>query len=374
MADRIFPNTFQEEPLDSDLVFKGIDWDNFNTKLAEVQNGLHTPELPAEFREVLAEKMSDEVKKKLNKNKPSEKDTDDLSDVPPQFLENVKKKKKKHEDEETDEEESEEHDEDHDEDEDDEDHDEKDDKPKKKKSTAKECTCAKKPCTCGYSSKMMTTAKECTCGKKPCSCGYASKMKTATAIVFNHPSQLSAEAVEAAIASGDQKLANTILAARQERRVRLANQIETRIANESEKNLKLAQRKAYRENLVAKVASEEKSVKTAKDTNGFTKVSNLNNSAKRAFASKAIAEGFPKEYVDAILGNESLVADNTQEIRNVMSSTLTSSVKKSAVASMVKTATLTDADYTRLIKYWKEDLGYGDQEWIDALFTKKYDK
>jgi hypothetical protein len=352
MADRIFPNTFQEEPLDSDLVFKGIDWDNFNTKLAEVQNGLHTPELPAEFREVLAEKMSDEVKKKLNKNKPSEKDTDDLSDVPPQFLENVKKKKKKHEDEETDEEESEEHDEDHDEDEDDEDHDEKDEKPKKKKSTAKECTCA----------------------KKPCSCGYASKMKTATAIVFNHPSQLSAEAVEAAIASGDQKLANTILAARHERRVRLANQIETRIANESEKNLKLAQRKAYRENLVAKVASEEKSVKTAKDTNGFTKVSNLNNSAKRAFASKAIAEGFPKEYVDAILGNEPLAADNTQEIRKVMSSTLTSSVKKSAVASMVKTATLTDADYTRLIKYWKEDLGYGDQEWIDALFTKKYDK
>lgn len=357
MADRIFPNTFQEEPLDSDLVFKGIDWDNFNTKLAEVQNGLHTAELPAEFREVLAEKMSDEVKKKLNKNKPSEEDTDDLSDVPPQFLKNVKKKKKMHEDEESEEEESEEHDEDkkdHDDDDDDEDEDHEDKKPKKKKSTAKECTC----------------------GKKPCSCGYASKMKTASTIVFTHPSQLSAEAVEAAIASGDQKLANTILAARHERRVKLASQIETRIAEETDKNQRLAQRKQYRENLVAKVASQERTVKTAstrKSSDEFVKVSNLDSSAKRSFASKAIAEGFPKEYVDAILGNNIVVADNTVEIRKVMASTLAPSIKKSAVSSMVKTATLTNADYSRLIKYWKEELGYGDQEWIDALFTKKYD-
>jgi hypothetical protein len=41
---------------------------------------------------------------------------------------------------------------------------------------------------------------------------------------------------------------------------------------------------------------------------------------------------------------------------------------------MIKTATLSDADYSRLIDYWKNDLGYGDQDWIDALFTKKYDK
>ena len=352
MADRIFPNTFQEEPLDSDLVFKGIDWDNFNTKLAEVQNGLHTTELPAEFREVLAEKMSDEVKKKLNKNKPSEEDTDDLSDVPPQFLKNVKKKKKMHEDDESDEEESEEHDEDkkdhddddedkkdHDDDDEDEDHEDK--KPKKKKPA-----------------------------------GYSSKMKTASTIVFTHPSQLSAEAVEAALASGDQKLANTILAARHERRVKLASQIETRIAEETDKNQRLAQRKQYRENLVAKVASQERTVKTAstrKSSDEFVKVSNLNSSAKRSFASKAIAEGFPKEYVDAILGNNIVVADNTVEIRKVMASTLAPSIKKSAVSSMVKTATLTNADYSRLIKYWKEELGYGDQEWIDALFTKKYD-
>ena len=45
-----------------------------------------------------------------------------------------------------------------------------------------------------------------------------------------------------------------------------------------------------------------------------------------------------------------------------------------AASSMIKTATLSDADYSRIIDYWKNELGYGDQEWIDALFTKKYDK
>ena len=204
-------------------------------------------------------------------------------------------------------------------------------------------------------------------------------MKKANTVVFNHPSQLSAEAVESAIAEGDQELANAILAARHERRVRLAGKIETRIAEETERSVKLAQRKAYRENLVKMAAENTKTVRTATKTqvqsqDGFVKVSQLDNYSKKAFASKAIAQGFPKEYVDAILGESKPVVDNTSEIRNVMSSKLTDNVKKAAVSSMVKVATLTDADYSRLVDYWKNELGYGDQEWIDALFTKKYDK
>ena len=78
MADRIFPNTFKEEPLDSDLVFKGIDWDNFNTKLAEVKNGEHNNELPEEFREILAKKNSEDMPKEVKemfeeKNKENDK-------------------------------------------------------------------------------------------------------------------------------------------------------------------------------------------------------------------------------------------------------------------------------------------------------------
>ena len=101
----------------------------------------------------------------------------------------------------------------------------------------------------------------------------------------------------------------------------------------------------------------------------------MSNSSKKAFAAKAIAQGFPQEYVEAMIGSNSKpVADNTKEIRTVMSSDLNLNVKKSAVTSMVKEAKLSDADYSRLIDYWKNELGYGDQEWIDALFTKKYDK
>ena len=333
MADRIFPNRYQEEPLDSDLVYQAINWDNFNTKLAEVQNGVNETELPAEFKEVLAKKKSEDMPEEVEemfkkKNTRDDEDADDLSDVPEQLREFVKKKQDK----------------------------------SKGKKTESESVEEKKP--------VKTDEANDKKGKN---------MKKANTVVFNHPSQLSAEAVESAIAEGDQELANAILAARHERRVRLAGKIETRIAEETERSVKLAQRKAYRENLVKMAAENTKTVRTATKTqvqsqDGFVKVSQLNNYSKKAFASKAIAQGFPKEYVDAILGESKPVVDNTSEIRNVMSSKLTDNVKKAAVSSMVKVATLTDADYSRLVDYWKNELGYGDQEWIDALFTKKYDK
>ena len=78
MADRIFPNRIQDEALDSDLVFQGIDWDNFNERLAKAKE---------------PKKMDDETKEMLkglsDKKKPSEEDRKKLNDVPPQFLENV---------------------------------------------------------------------------------------------------------------------------------------------------------------------------------------------------------------------------------------------------------------------------------------------
>jgi len=327
MADRIFPNTFKEEPLDSDLVFKGIDWDNFNTKLAEVKNGEHNNELPEEFREILAKKNSEDMPEKVEKmfeekNKGKDKKDGNLSNVPEGLRDHVRKmqekaKGKKSEKSEEDPEESEEHDE------------------------ASEKGSMKKK-----------------------------------AYHFTHPAQLTAEAIEAAQSSGNEELVKAIVAARHERRVRLASKIEEKVAEEVEINEKLAQRKAYRESLVNKVVKAESSKRTrTSSSDDFVKVSNMSNSSKKVFAAKAIAQGFPQEYVEAMLGNnETIKADNTEEIRNVMSSELSLNIKKSAVSSMVKVAKLTDADYSRLISYWKNELGYGDQEWIDALFTKKYDK
>ena len=206
---------------------------------------------------------------------------------------------------------------------------------------------------------------------------------------------MSAEAVEAAVAAGDEDLKDAILAARHDRRVRLAGKIERQVQAQNETNVKLAQRRAYREALVQKVAEKMEDEKEAamkkecekcggvyagKDCecagkSEMKEAKAFSSAARKAFAAKALAEGFPIEYINARLGETSTpAADKLSDIKNVLASGLETNVKVAAASSMIKTATLSDADYSRIIDYWKNELGYGDQEWIDALFTKKYDK
>ena len=350
MADRIFPNRFQEDPLDSDLVFQGIDWDNFNQRLAESKESKDDKGLKALLDALGDEKVDALQAEAGTMYAEDDEDVESMSDedmedeamyhnstkmakkgLPPglaKWMEENGKGKKKSED----------HD---DEDHDEEDHDEED------KDDAKGPMKRKGP-------------------KKD--------EKVKKAFVFNHPSQLSAEAVEAAEAAGDEHLKSAILAARHDRRVRLASQIETRIAAEKEKSVRLEQRKAYREAIVQSV--EESEVATpVKTASRRTQPSGMTQAMKTAFAQKALAEGFPVEYIQARLGEMPVsVKDNTSEIKSVLASDLEINTKIAAASSMIKTATLSDADYSRLVDYWKNELGYGDQDWIDALFTKKYDK
>jgi len=320
MADIIFPNTYGDDSFESESMFKGIDWDNFNQKLAEVKE--------AKDKEVTSD--VEELLKSLEKSNPSK-----FHDTVKNIMGN----------------------------------------------DAEDNTQDKKEPKAGW----RAAEDKCDdCGCAPCVCDEKkeAKMVKRAPVAFTHPSQLSAEAVESALASGDEVLANTILAARHERRVRLANKIQKTVQAQEEKALKLAQRKAYRESLVktSNVSNRptrsnnvvaSKSVNTS--TDGFVKISEMNRAAKAAFAEKALSEGFPMEYVTAVLGEAYNSAEKTEEIKRVMSSSLEVNVKKAAVQSMVKTATLSNADYTRIINYWKNELGYGDVEWINELFTKKYD-
>jgi hypothetical protein len=363
MADRIFPNRFQEDPLDSDLVFQGIDWDNFNQRLAEAKEPKENKGLKA-----LIDAIGDEEIDRLQGEDHDDHDEAGMDHKSgmgkeakkglPEGLrkwmeENGKGKKS---------DESDESDESHD----DKDHEDEEKEDKKDKGPMK---------------------------RK----GPKSKAEK-KAFHFNHASQLSAEAVEAAIEAGDEDLKNAILAARHERRVRLAGKIERQVQAQQETNLKLAQRRAYREALVQKVAAKmdhekeaemEKSCEKcggvyagkkcecgyAADKSDMKEAKAFSSAARRAFAAKAIAEGFPVEYVNARLGETSAPAvDKLADIKNVLASGLETNVKVAAASSMIKVATLSDADYSRIIDYWKNELGYGDQEWIDALFTKKYDK
>ena len=317
MADRIFPNKFQESGLDSELVFTGINWDTFNERLAAAKDGESDSKVPHELLDALNEKYPgafDEEAKSNDKegnSKYSAYAEDDSED----------------EDEDMeDEDESEEDESDEDEDMEDEDEDEE-----------------------------------------------SEMEKRASKIVFNNPSQLSAEAVEAAIAAGDTRFANTILAARHERRVRLATQIESNIKTAQAHQTALNQRKAFRENLV-KVASKNETrtavaQKSVKPT--FVKASALNNNAKKAFAAKAVAAGFPAEYVEAMLNTPVAESPKVAEIKQVMASNLNNNIKKQVVASIVKEASLDAANINRCKDYWKNELGYGDPEWVDELFNSK---
>lgn len=315
MADRIFPNKFQESGIDSELVFTGINWDTFNERLAKVMDGEseEKKKVPHELMNALNEKYPEEFDEEAESN-----DREGGN------------KWAAYADDESDEEDEDESDEDEDEsDEEDEDEEE------------------------------------------------AEMEKRASKIVFNHPSQLSAEAVEAAIASGDKRLANTILAARHERRVRLATQIETNIKTAQAHQDALNQRRAYRENLVRVAAQNEKRVAVAQNKAAksaeptFVKASALNNTAKKAFAAKAIAAGFPTEYVEAMLNTPVAEAPAVNEIKQVMASNLNPSTKKQVVASMIKESALDSANINRCKDYWKNELGYGDPEWVDELFDNK---
>ena len=354
MADRIFPNRFQEDPLDSDLVFQGIDWDNFNQRLAEAKEPKENKGLKA-----LIDAIGDEEVDRLQGEDHDDHDSESsysngsgmgkeakkgIPEGLKKWMEENGKGKKKSED--------------SDDEEEDEDEEEMEDKgPMKRK-------------------------------------GPKSK-NDKKAYHFNHASQLSAEAVEAAVAAGDVDLKDAILAARHDRRVRLAGKIERQVQAQNETNVKLAQRRAYREAFVQKVAEKMEDEKEAamkkecekcggvyagKDCecagkSEMKEAKAFSSAARKAFAAKALAEGFPIEYINARLGETSTpAADKLSDIKNVLASGLETNVKVAAASSMIKTATLSDADYSRIIDYWKNELGYGDQEWIDALFTKKYDK
>jgi hypothetical protein len=100
----------------------------------------------------------------------------------------------------------------------------------------------------------------------------------------------------------------------------------------------------------------------------------LKKNEKQVIAQRLIDNGFPVEYVEATLGMyesaPSISAEETQ-IREVMSSSLNTSTKRTAIAGLVKVAELSQEQLNRCIRFWVDELGYGDEEWVRDLFAKK---
>jgi hypothetical protein len=349
---RIFPTKIQGDALDSEKVFTGIDWDSFGSRLAQV-------------REAEGKGMSEEVKQYLESLKNDETNFEDaegkgMSEEVKQYLESLKNDETNFED---------------------------------KEATAEaetEVVTAKKSLPDAlkkhqFKSKEDEVDEEEMDEDKKIVRGKEASAQPRRKIVFSSAQQLSAEAIEAAKAAGDTELVNTILAARNERRQALAAQIEEGAREQMERSAKIAKRHAYRMSIVNSVEEAEKKIAEAtskanevRTASGFVKISDLKGASREAFIKKCASAGFPSEYVAAMLGEAETAAQalsaEGEKIKNVMASSLDKEIKQAAVEGLVKTATLSDADYDRLRNYWKNELGYGAEEWIDDLFSSKYDK
>lgn len=200
-------------------------------------------------------------------------------------------------------------------------------------------------------------------------------------IRFTSASQLSPEAATAAKEQGDEELYKAILAARSDVRVREAQ----KLIDLSEEALKreaasVSKRNAFRMKVVKNEEQTRKAVASVKapvvNESVFKTVKSMTDDERNYFKKVAIAKGLPEEYVTSMFAVENTVEDNSAElsIRDIMASSLNSDTKKAAIGGLVKTATLDKENINRLKKYWKDELGYGDEEWIDDLFTTKYDK
>ena len=213
------------------------------------------------------------------------------------------------------------------------------------------------------------------CAGKGCKACTAT---TAGKIIFNSPEEISAEAITRAKQAGNETLVRAILAAREDRNRLIEAKLEKLAQDESDKQQRLAQRRQYRASIVEaasnqaeRLASAEASVADTKVE--FKQVEALSSTEKKVVAQRLLDNGFPAEYVEATLGLNSTpeISNEEVQIREVMSSGLNESTKRTAVAGLVKVAELSPEQINRCIRFWVDELGYGDEQWVRDLFEKK---
>ena len=212
-------------------------------------------------------------------------------------------------------------------------------------------------------------------------------------VLFTRESQFSPEAYEDAVAKGDEGLAQGILSARHASRVAAGNRAAAKAADKMNKSASNKNRANIRMRVIANAevvdaakqklasASTPKVATASKNESSdaaFKSLADMNARERSAWARTA-STLFPAEYVAAALAQPAIasVSEEAQAIRDVIASKeLGDSTKKIAVAGLVKTANLSDADRSHLTSYWKEFYGTDSEtdSWIDDLFSTKYDK
>lgn len=169
-------------------------------------------------------------------------------------------------------------------------------------------------------------------------------------ITFNHPNQISAEAIEAAKRAGDTKLVNTILAARKENRKKIANALVSRVKSAQIEN--------------KPVVAQSKNVELE-----FTSPKDFTAAQRLAFNAAAVKNGLPSKYVESMAPfkmSESVEALNGS-IKEVYSSNMSSDMKDTVISNLVKEAKLSPESKSEFVDYWNNVLGYQDKDfWPDV--------
>jgi hypothetical protein len=208
-------------------------------------------------------------------------------------------------------------------------------------------------------------------------------------IAFTDPSQISAEAIELAMANGDERLMNTILAARKENRNRIASAIKEKSELEIRKAqraaiVKKAQEDSSEDEMTCKECDEKFEEGTGvqgdkyccqecadKDTTtAFVSPAKFTQAQRESFKKIALASGMPKEYVEAMCGHTPVstkVETLNRSINEVYASSLSDSVKTATIKTLIKEAKLSADSKSEFINYWNNVLGYQDKSfWPDV--------
>ena len=220
-------------------------------------------------------------------------------------------------------------------------------------------------------------------------------------IAFTHPSQISAEAIEAAQAAGDEHLVKTILSARKANRTRIANIIEEKMANET----RLAERQAQRENII-RIAQESevpasqlnemstenlqqlvdsfegeapdyfkttlekrKNEESSMGALAFTSPTKFSKAQRSAFNKIAQSLGMPSEYVDSMCAKvyAKEVEALAKEVKEIYASNVSEKTKTALITATIKEAKLSPDSKSEFIDYWNDVLGYQDKEFWPAV-------
>lgn len=181
-------------------------------------------------------------------------------------------------------------------------------------------------------------------------------------IVFTDAAQLSAAAVEAAQKAGDEELVRATLAARAERRVAIGQLAAEATLEQLTREAKSKRRAAVKSEKPKSEKPKEvnASVKTNNKTTGedFVKPTELSSGQKSVFANKARELGFPDAYIEHMTGTRNANSVSEDDVRRVAEGPGDYKVKVDRVASMIREANLDEANRSRIIKFWVEELGY----------------